>query len=584
MKNLDWWEQARFGMFIHFGIYAATQGAWDGEEVPTLVEWIQFRKQIPLEQYSKLAGELTLEKFDPAKYAALAKAAGMKYVVLTAKHHDGFAMYDSAYSSYNVVKMTPSHRDVLRELADEVRKAGLKMCVYYSHALDWEDPDAFGNTWDYPEDKKVFRNFMDGKCKAQLQELLTGYGEIGLVWFDMPRGMSVEESREIKAWVEKFQPNCIVSGRVHMDQTIGDYGSMGDNEFPSGKLTGHWETPATLNNKWGYSAYDHNWKSPGELLCLLIELLSKGMNYLLNIGPMPDGDIPQESVEILTEMGKWVHKNAEAVYGTHATPYEFDFPWGRISQKGNRLYLYLFEHMDELILPGIENEVKNVYLIAQEGRKTAGFEAVEEDGARLLKIKLPASENEYYDVVCIELFGAPEVKQGLFELPDGSISLYSHMAALHKLKNITSCGSSLDGQEAAVEAEKNNLLLDTEFCVDPNGNIINWVDPENYASWNFEMYHSGSYEVFVQTRSAKYQQWEGGHEVEAVCAAGKASAVLNGGEKVTNAHSRYFDERLSLIGTVELQKGQNHLELHLIKCSQKEKAGLLVTRMLLRRV
>ena len=163
MKNMDWWEQGRFGMFIHFGIYAVTEGAWEGEVVPTLVEWMQFRKQIPLERYKQLAEGLTLEKFDAREYARLAKAAGMKYVCITAKHHDGFAMYDSTYSDYNVVKMTPSHRDVVRELAEEVRRAGLKMCVYYSHALDWEDPDAFGNTWDYPEAGKVFRQFLDGK-------------------------------------------------------------------------------------------------------------------------------------------------------------------------------------------------------------------------------------------------------------------------------------------------------------------------------------------------------------------------------------------------------------------------------------
>ena len=582
MKNMDWWEQGRFGMFIHFGIYAVTEGAWEGEVVPTLVEWMQFRKQIPLERYKQLAEGLTLEKFDAREYARLAKAAGMKYVCITAKHHDGFAMYDSTYSDYNVVKMTPSHRDVVRELAEEVRRAGLKMCVYYSHALDWEDPDAFGNTWDYPEAGKVFRQFLDGKCKAQLKELLTEYGEIGMVWFDMPRGMTVEESREIRAWVEKFQPDCLVSGRIHMDQTVGDYGCMGDNEFPSGRLPGRWETPATLNNKWGYSAYDQNWKSPEELLRLLIELLSKGMNYLLNIGPKPDGSIPKESVEILEEMGKWVSRNAEAVYGTQATPYDFDFPWGRISRKGNRLYLYLFEHMDNLALPGLENEVKNAYLIQENGKVEVPFTITEEDNGKLVQLRIPSSTNPCYDVIGVELDGEPGVKQGLFELPDGQVSLFSHMAALHKL---TDGGheSSLEGQEASAAAEKNNILLDTEFCVDPNGNILNWFDTENFVSWNFEMNHTGIYEVYVQTRSAKYQPWVGGHEAEAICGAQRITSVLACGEKVTNAHSRYFDEKLSLLGRLELQKGRNHLELHLCKCNPEEKAGFLVTRVLLKR-
>ena len=366
--SMKWWLDSRFGMFIHFGIFAASEGKWKGQESPGLVEWMQCREQIPVAQYRKFAEKLTLENFRAEEYASLAKAAGMKYVVFTAKHHDGFAMYDSKCSDYNVVKMCLPHRDVARELADAVRKAGLKMCFYYSQALDWEDPDAFGNTWDFQEEQKVYRRFLDGKCKTQLKELLTEYGEISLIWFDMPKGMTVDESLELKAYVKQFQPDCLVSGRVNMNQTIGDYGSMGDNEFPSGKLPGHWETPATLNNTWGYRPSDHNWKTPEELLRLLIELLSKGMNYLLNIGPMPDGRIPQESVEILTEMGRWIAVNKEAVYGTQATPYEFDYPWGRISRKENVLYLYLFEHMEKLELPGLENRVKSASLLTEAGR------------------------------------------------------------------------------------------------------------------------------------------------------------------------------------------------------------------------
>lgn len=592
-SSLEWWQESRFGMFIHFGIYAVSEGIWKDGPVTGLVEWMQFSKKIPLAEYRELAKGLTLENFDADAYAALAKAAGMKYVVFTAKHHDGFAMYNSKYSDYNVVKMCPGHRDVAAELAEAVRKAGLKMCFYYSQALDWEDPDAFGNTWDFPEDQKVYRRFLDGKCKAQLKELLTEYGEIGLIWFDMPGGMTVEESLELKAYVKQFQPDCLVSGRINMDQTIGDYGSLGDNEFPSGKFSGAWETPATLNNAWGYRKSDTNWKSAKELLRLLIELLSKGMNYLLNVGPRPDGMIPEESAAILTEMGKWVSINSEAVYGTQATPYQFDFPWGRVAQKDNCLYLYLLEQVKLLELPGIKNQVRGVSLLTESGRNELPFEVRATSHGDILSIRLEGPDNQYYDVIRMELDGEPEVEQGLYELPAGQIHLYSHMALLCRGNSGNVGGNAEDMKEktdpedkveADVAAEKNNVWMDSEFCIDINGNISNWFDPEDSASWDFELYDSGIYEVLIQTRSAKYASWVGGHLVSVQCEGEKMTARLDDGEKVINAHTRYFDERLTSLGTVKLNEGQKHLDLYLLECNGEEPAGLLVTKMILRKI
>ena len=598
-KDLKWWLDDRFGMFIHFGIYASLAGKWNGEEVPGLVEWMQCRKRIPVAEYQKAAMGLTLENFNAKEYAELAKAAGMKYVVFTAKHHDGFAMYDSKCSDYNVVKMCPAHRDVARELAEAVRKAGLTMCFYYSQALDWEDPDAFGNDWDFPEEKKQYRRFLDGKCKKQLKELLTEYGKIGLIWFDMPRGMTVEESLELKAYVKQFQPECLVSGRIHMDPSIGDYSSMGDNEFPSGTIPGHWETPATLNNAWGYRESDHNWKSPEELLRLLIELLSKGMNYLLNIGPKPDGSIPQESIEILKKIGIWVSVNEEAVYGTEATPYQFDFPWGRISQKGNVLYAYLLEKPEMLMIPGIENEILSASLLTSEGRKAIQWEMEETECGKILKIPPFSSENCFYDVIRIELDGVPKVKQGLYQLPGGEIHLYSHMAKLHRKnteknvkkedmeadvlgrKETETAGENIEDVDIA--AEKNNLLSEDEFCIDANGNIIHWFDTENFASWEFEVYDPGSYEICVQTRGMKYTPWAGGHIVEAELEGKRIKARLSTGEKAVNAHTRYFEERLTVIGTATIEEaGKKKITLRMLECSQEEKSGLLVTKMLLR--
>lgn len=557
---MKWWRESRFGMFIHFGIYAVAEGMWKGEPVEGLAEWMQFRRRIPVCEYEKLAEGLTLRNFDAKAIVDLAKAAGMKYIVYTAKHHDGFAMYDSKYSDYNVVKMCPSHRDPARELAEEAHKAGLKMCFYYSQVLDWQDPDAFGNDWDYDPSKKVFRRFLDGKCKSQLRELLTGYGDIGLIWFDMPKGIAYEESLELKAFVKELQPDCLVSGRIYTEPTVGDYGSMGDNEFPSGKLPGDWETPATLNNTWGYRKLDTNWKEPAEIIRLLVELLGKGMNYLLNIGPMADGSVPEESSAILKEVGKWVEQNGEAVYGTLATPYSCDFEWGRISEKENRLYLYLFEKNKAIRVPGIHNKVQKVRLL-KKGRDIP-IEFTKRRDEEIVSFELPDTDTPYFDVVCLELDGSPDVEQGIFEQPDGRIHLYAHMAKLNHT------GGESDG-----------------ITIDPNGNIVNWFRTEDRAEWEFAVRQPGMYSVLLQTRGVKYTPWAGGHRVAAECCGQRMEAVLSDGKKVSNAHSRYFDERLSDLGTIRIPKaGTRSLTLKLLNCNPEEKAGLLVTRILLERV
>lgn len=580
---MDWWRESRFGMFIHFGIYAAAEGMWKGEPVQGLAEWMQCKRQIPIQEYQTLAEHVTLERFNAEAYAELARKAGMKYVVFTAKHHDGFAMYDSKYSSYNVVSMCPSHRDPARELADAVRSAGLKMCFYYSQALDWEDPDAFGNTWDFKEDEKNYRRFLDGKCKQQLKELLTEYGEVSILWFDMPRGMTKEESLELKAYVKQFQPNCIVSGRINMDQSIGDYGSMGDNEFPSGKLEGDWETPATLNNTWGYRKLDTNWKTAEELIRLLVELLSKGMNYLLNIGPMADGTIPEESVRILEEMGRWVSVNQEAVYGTEATPFRFDFPWGRISRKGSALYLYLFEHRMHLEIPGIHNKVLRIALLEEGGEREVTFCRTEDESGLLLSMDIPPSSNPYYDVIRVELDGMPEVKQGIFPLQDNTVSLFAHMACLQNSGAVVRPVEIAD--DADVAAERNNLWIDDKICIDPNGNITNWFSAEDFAQWEFEVYHPGSYMVSIQTRAIKYTPWAGGHLVQIECGDSQITARLLDGEKVQNSHSHYFDERLTSLGTIKINEpGVKKLTLRLLELNKEERAGLLVTRILLKKL
>ena len=314
-ERIQWFKHDKFGMFIHWGPYSYLAGEWKGQQIPvgTEAEWIMQRFNIPVAEYRQMARKLNPVHFDAKAWVALAKATGMKYLVITAKHHDGFAMYGSKVSNYNIVDWTPFKRDPVQELSVECKKAGIRFCVYYSHREDWDDPDGFGNTWDYPSDQKNFERYLQNKSLPQLRELLTNYGPLGLVWFD--RGMDTpEHTREFVDLVRKLQPQCLINGRVgsYGDDLMGDYQDMNDNGMPSGGLQEYWETPQTMNTTWGFSKFDQQWKTPGEVIHRMVEIVSKGGNYLLNIGPMADGTVPTASVATLQGVGAWMQKNSES--------------------------------------------------------------------------------------------------------------------------------------------------------------------------------------------------------------------------------------------------------------------------------
>ncbi len=438
-KRLAWFTQARLGLFVHWGLYSIPAGHWPGRESKNNAEWIMLQENIPSADYEKLATVFNPVKFDAKAWVAVAKAAGMKYLVVTAKHHDGFSMYGSKVSPYNIVDATPFKRDPIKELADACHAAGIVFCVYYSVA-DWHHPEFPAKysqsarnlpPWDTtprgfhgaPNPNADIGKYAD-YMRAQVRELLTRYGDIGIVWFDAGGALRVEnrgeliKGDELVKMINELQPNCLVNNRAGV---LADYGTP-EQRIPGGKVVEPFEVCMTLNQHWGYNAEDHNWKSPALVVRNIADIVSKGGNYLLNVGPTAEGEIPAESIHILTEVGKWTHANAEAVYGAGPTPFGAELghedpsqkdrngnpvwiardEWRCTSKPGKLFFIMLKWPGSEFALPHFSNRVKAAYWLSDASH--APLKLTTNGDRRSIQLPEIAPEG-IAPVLCVEIEG-----------------------------------------------------------------------------------------------------------------------------------------------------------------------------------
>jgi alpha-L-fucosidase len=409
--RLDWWRDARFGLFLHWGLYSILAGEWGART--DYAEWIRNNAHIRLAEYDRLVGRFNPTAFDADRWVSLARDAGMRYVTITTKHHDGFCLFDSRQTDF-CIRSTPFRRDIMREMAEACRRHDMRICWYHS-IMDWHHPDYLPRRdWEAesrPVDGARFARYVR-YLHAQVGELLTNYGDIGVMWFDGNwEGTWTHEMGEaLYAHCRALQPRVIVNNRVEgwsprpIATPLGDFGTP-EQRIPETGLPGvDWESCITMNHNWGYNSHDRDFKSVAELVGLLVETASKGGNLLLNVGPKADGTFPEESVDRLQGLAKWMAVNGTAIHGSAASPFT-GTPF-RVTTQGNRVNLFLTDRPATARLPRLVTPVRRAYLLADPQLTALGVQATADGPVITLPSVIPDS---ICAVVAVELEGPPVV-------------------------------------------------------------------------------------------------------------------------------------------------------------------------------
>jgi alpha-L-fucosidase len=472
--RMGWWREAKFGMFIHWGVYSVPAGTYNGKQIGGIGEWIMNRGKIPCAEYQAYAKQFNPVKYDPDAWVRLAKRAGMKYMVITSKHHDGFTLYPSAVTNWGI-GITPYGKDVLKPLAQACRGQGMKLGFYYSQAQDWNNGGA-GNGWD-PANQRSMDEYIAQVAVPQVKEILTGYGEFpAILWWDTPHNMNAERAKPLIDLL-KLKP-----GIIHNNRLGG--GFKGDTETPEQHIpaTGFkdrdWEVCMTMNDTWGFKSYDQNWKPVDDLIQKLCDIASKGGNFLLNVGPTAEGEIPQPSIERLEAVGRWMDVNGESIYGTVASPFH-KLPWGRCTRKvrdgATTLYLHVFDWPKDGKLPvtGLKSKIKSASLLA------GGAELKAVAGGDGVTVMLPeTAPDKAASVVKLEIDGALDVEAiTLVQEKDGKIGLDVNYAEL------------------------NNPGYGAHMKVQPQGGKSNlgfWTDARAWVQWTFTVSKPGAFVVSTE--------------------------------------------------------------------------------------
>jgi alpha-L-fucosidase len=530
--QMKWFRDARFGMFIHWGVYSVPAGEWKGKPTTFFGEWIMERAKIPVTEYEKLTAQFNPVKFNADEWVKVAKDAGMRYIVITAKHHDGFAMYHSAVSKYNIVDATPFRRDPLKELSVACQKAGIRLCFYYSHARDWHEPDGAGNTWDFPLERN-FTKYFEEKVKPQVRELLTNYGPISTMWFDTPDMITKEQCQELITLVHQLQPDCLVNGRIGFD--LGDYQIPTDNQVETDNANQDWEAPVTMNDTWGYRKDDNNWKPASTLIRQLVRCASRNGNYLLNVGPTAEGVIPQPSVDRLRTIGEWMKVNGESIYSSHGSPFPYSMEWSMITTRPGKIFVHVFDWPGKTLkIYGIKSNITRAYLMTNPKNSLKILQKSDtKNDLYSVTLDVPAEAPDKYDSVVV-LETDPnsnfEVFTGLTQQPDGITTMDPLLAKLNKVV----AGSTLS--------------------IDNRGYVTGWINSEDMISWDFKMFSKGEYELQAITApgGGRNPTWQSGHKLLVELNGKKLEVTLNNNGKWVDPSNPTRSYVISKLGRIKI--------------------------------
>ena len=532
-QRMSWWREARFGLFIHWGIYAVPAGTHQGQPIENIGEWIMHYGKVPVVEYKKYAADFNPTQYDPEAWVLMAKDAGMKYIVITAKHHDGFALFDTEVSDWNIVKATPYGKDVLKPLAAAAQRHGIKLGFYYSQAQDWVHPG--GATWEGrwdPAQEGDMDRYLQQIALPQIEELFTNYGEISIIWWDTPIDMTPERARLFDD-VFDLQPGVITNNRL-IYGLDGTYGFRGDfrtpeQHIPATGLDYDWEACQTMNNTWGYKSYDNEWKSSERLIRNLVDIASKGGNYLLNVGPTAKGAVPPESLTRLKDVGAWMRVNSSSIYGTTASPF-VRLPWGRATKReypnATELFLHIFDWPEDgqLVVDGLRSEVTDAYFLADYQHKVPLTKS-----ARGWVLNLPDEPlDQVSTVLVLKIKGPLNVERLLpTQNAEGVLALELTDVAIHN--------PSYGGELILSKDSHDNRVL-TE-----------WTDFRSHIDWRLDVKIPGQFDVYadVSVQSA----------TSFVLTLGGESSVVT----VEPTEDNRFENRL--ISRVVLPAGESGLSL-----------------------
>lgn len=565
-RRMKWFDNARFGMFIHWGAYSPLSGTWDSVKYQGYGEHIQRMAKIPNPVYrEKVVGTFNPVKFNADEWVRMAKDAGMAYLVFTAKHHDGFAMYHSKVSGYNIIDATPFGRDPMRELKDACRKSGLKFGVYYSQAFDWGEENAPGNDWDFdnPGGDKLLggadwwetrtdfipksKQFVDKKVIPQLMEIIYNY-QPDLIWFDTPHKLPEEENLRILAAVRQADPDIVINGRAV--ERCGDYASTWDRPAEFFERDGYWEAIPTTNNSFAYNENDTIYKPASHFIRLLAKAAARGGNILMNIGPRGDGSIDSRDVQTLQEIGKWWKMNGEqSIRGTARTLLAVQ-SWGESTVKGNTIYLHVFDMpvKGELVVGGLLTEVEKAYFLCN---KLNNLETtcIGKD----IIIKIPKNEISVSDdvVIALECKDIPMAdKRRLLSVNQPVDILRTFDAQLYG--NIHYGG----------EAERQMW-------------VQNWKSTDDKVIWHARLNEPAHYKVYIhyeapQPKEKILTEGDAGKELNKQTRGAGGTYIVSLGDKEISGKVRKGDNLSEYVGDVRLDAGEFDISLYAKSIEEEE--------------